>query len=143
MKIYLDICCFNRPFDDQESLIVYMETEAKLHVQELIRKDELQLCWSFVMDYENNANPFEEVRNRINEWRYIAGDDCELSDEITTKAAELMSLGLRQMDASHFACAICLNAKYFLTTDKKILNKSISEIQVINPIDFVRRLPNV
>ena len=37
MNVYLDICCFNRPFDEQSSLIVYLETEAKLHVQELVR----------------------------------------------------------------------------------------------------------
>jgi len=139
MKVYLDNCCFNRPFDDQSSLIVYLETEAKLHVQELIRQGDLKLCWSFVMDYENGANPFEEVRNRITEWKHIACMDCELTDEIAGKAAQLMTLGLRQMDASHIACAIHLKADYFLTTDKKVLNKPIAEISVLNPIDFVRR----
>ncbi|MCL1878539.1 MAG: hypothetical protein FWF80_06750 [Defluviitaleaceae bacterium] len=139
MKVYLDNCCFNRPFDDQASLVVSMETEAKLHVQDLIRQDELKLCWSFVLDYENGMNPFDEVRNRITAWKTLACDDCSLSNEISSKAAQLMSLGLRQMDASHIACAIYLGADYFLTTDKKVLNKRISEIPVINPIDFVRR----
>ena len=139
MKVYLDNCCFNRPFDDQASLVVYMETEAKLHVQDLIRQDELKLCWSFVLDYENGMNPFDEVRNRIAAWKTLARDDCNLSNEIASKAAQLMSLGLRQMDASHIACAIYLGADYFLTTDKKVLNKRIAEIPVINPIDFVRR----
>ena len=50
-----------------------------------------------------------------------------------------MKLGLRQMDASHIACAIHLEADHFLTTDKKIINKPITEISVLNPIDFVRR----
>ena len=139
MKVYLDNCCFNRPFDDQTSLIVSMETEAKLHVQELIRQDELQLCWSFVLDYENGMNPFDEVRNRIAAWKTLACDDCNLSNEISFKATQLMSIGLRQMDASHIACAIYLGANYFLTTDKKVLNKRVTEIPVINPIDFVRR----
>ena len=137
--MYLDNCCFNRPFDDQTSLIVSMETEAKLHVQELIRIGELQLCWSFILDYENGMNPFDEVRNRIAAWKTLAYDDCGLTNEISTKATQLMSLGLRQMDASHIACAIYLGAGYFLTTDKKVLNKRIDEILVTNPIDFVRR----
>ena len=140
MKIYLDNCCFNRPFDDQTSLIIHLETEAKLHIQELIRQGELSLLWSFVLDYENGANPFEEVRNRIAEWKKLACADCDLSDEIAAKASELMKIGLRQMDASHVACAIHLGAEYFLTTDKRILNKPITETVVINPIDFVRRL---
>ena len=139
MKVYLDNCCFNRPFDDQASLVIRLETEAKLYVQELIRQGEFKLCWSFVLDYENSANPFEEVRNRIAEWKSLASDDCDLTDAITYKASKLMTIGLRQMDASHIACAIHLGADCFLTTDKKILGKTVADIQIINPIDFVRR----
>jgi len=138
MKVYLDNCCFNRPFDDQSSLVIHLETEAKLYVQELIRQGRIELVWSFVLDYENSANPFEEVRNRIKEWKEFASADCGLSDEISTKARELMKLGLRQMDASHVACAIHLGADYFLTTDKKVLNKKIEGVKVMNPIDFIR-----
>jgi hypothetical protein len=36
-RIYLDICCFNRPFDDQTQLLVRLQTEAKLAVQDAIR----------------------------------------------------------------------------------------------------------
>ena len=59
MPIYLDNCCFNRPFDDQSQVRVLLETEAKLVVQERIRSGELQLVWSYIMDFENDANPFE------------------------------------------------------------------------------------
>jgi len=142
MKVYLDNCCFNRPFDDQSSLIVRLETEAKLHVQELIRQGHIRLCWSFVLDYENGANPFEEVRNRIADWKKLACADCGLTDGIADRAAALMTLGLRQMDASHVACAIHLGADCFLTTDKKILGKPVTGIPVMNPIDFVRGYPN-
>ena len=140
MRVYLDNCCFNRPYDDQTSLIIQLETEAKLYVQDLILQGKIDLIWSFVLDYENNANPFEEVRNRINGWRIFASADCNLSDEITIIATKLMEHGLQQMDASHIACAIHLGADYFLTTDKKILNKHIDGIIVLNPIDFIRRL---
>ena len=92
-----------------------------------------------MLDYENAAHPFEEVRNRINEWKTLAVADCDFSDEISNNAEQLMELGLRQMDASHIACAIHLNADYFLTTDKKILNKPITEIYALNPIDFIRK----
>ena len=138
MKVYLDNCCFNRPFDDQSSLIIHLETEAKLHVQELIRQGLIELTWSFILDYENGVNPFEEVRNRIAEWKNLAVADCDLSDEIAMKANELMGLGLKQKDAAHIACAIHLGTDYFLTTDKKVLNKPIQGIKVINPIEFIR-----
>jgi predicted nucleic acid-binding protein len=142
MKVYLDNCCFNRPFDDQSSLVIRLETEAKLNVQERIRQGKLDLLWSFVLDYENGAHPFIEIRNEIAEWKKLAIADCALSDEISGKATALMKLGLRQMDASHLACAICLGADCFLTTDKKIFRKQIPEIEIINPIDFVRRYPD-
>ena len=82
-------------------------------------------------------NPFVEKRIRIAEWRKIASVDCGLTDEISKKSAELMKLGLRVNDSFHVACAIFTNADYFITTDKGILNKGISEIKVIDPVDFV------
>jgi len=37
-KLYLDNCCFNRPFDDQSQMLVRLETEAKLFIQEGIKR---------------------------------------------------------------------------------------------------------
>ena len=139
IRIYLDNCCFNRPYDNQNNLLILLETEAKLFVQNLILTEKIELIWSFVLDYENNDNPFEERKKSINEWQYLAALDCDLCDEITDEARNLMKSGLRQKDASHISCAIYARADYFLTTDKKILNKSVSGTQLINPIDFVRR----
>jgi len=139
MRVYLDNCCFNRPYDNQNNLMVYLETEAKLFVQDLILKEELELVWSFVLDYENNDNPFEERKKSIISWKDLAVIDCDLCDSIADEANNLMKLGLKQKDASHIACAIYANADYFLTTDKKILNKPVSGIQLVNPIEFVRR----
>jgi len=51
MLVYLDNCCYNRPFDEQVSAAIRLETDAKLHIQELIRTGELKLCWSFVLDF--------------------------------------------------------------------------------------------
>jgi hypothetical protein len=139
MRVYLDNCCYNRPFDEQTSLIIQFETDAKLRVQELINLRSLELAWSFVLDYENDANPFEDVKEKIAEWKALASVDCDYSKDIAAKADELTCLGLRQMDASHLACALAASADYFITVDKKVLNKHIPGITVINPIDFIRR----
>lgn len=32
-RIYLDNCCFNRPYDDQLNLNIHLEAEAKLFIQ--------------------------------------------------------------------------------------------------------------
>jgi len=139
MLVYLDNCCYNRPFDDQSNLIVRLQTEAKLFVQEQIRIGILDLAWSFVLDYENAKNPFSDKKERIGYWRNLAKTDCVLTEFIRDKAKELMlQFNLKQADASHVACAIYANADYFITTDKGILKRNVKEINIVNPITFVQ-----
>jgi predicted nucleic acid-binding protein len=116
-----------------------METDAKLQIQESIRNKDNELVWSFVLDYENDANPRSEVRKKIAEWKHLAAEDVDYSSSIRERATEYMLLGLRQKDASHIACAVEAGCNSFLTTDKKILSKSIGGIELTNPIDYVRR----
>ncbi|KZX10756.1 type II toxin-antitoxin system VapC family toxin [Methanobrevibacter curvatus] len=50
----------------------------------------------------------------------------------------MTKLGIKSKDALHIACATLSSCEYFITCDKRLLNKNINEIKVINPIDFVR-----
>jgi len=142
MKVYLDCCAYNRPFDDQRNIIIHVETEAKLVIQQMVRDKKLILIWSDVLAYENSDNPFEERRVKIAEWELFASEKIEMNSEVFEKAKTYMENGLKQKDASHIACAVYANADYFITVDKKILNKHISDISVIDPVDFLRRLQN-
>ncbi len=65
MLVYLDMCCFNRPYDAQTQLRIRLETEAKLRIQEMIRNLEISLVWSYILDYEASFNPFEARRQVI------------------------------------------------------------------------------
>ena len=138
LKVYLDICSFNRPFDNQKQMKIRMETEAKLYIQANIREGVYSLCWSFILDYENNKNPYNERKKIIALWKDIAYDYCPSLNSILARGIELMKLGIKNEDALHIACAIEKECDYFITTDKKLINKTISDIVVINPIDFVR-----
>ena len=140
MKIYLDNCSFNRPFDDQTQLKVKMETEAKLFIQSEILSGRFKLSWSYILDYENSENPFDERKEAIQLWKNIAVDDCDANAELEELAEKLKINGLKSKDALHIACAIFTGCDYFITTDAKVLNKEIQGITVINPIDFVRKL---
>ena len=138
-KVYLDVCCFNRPFDPQDDIRVRLETEAKLEVQDRIQNKQLELVWSYVMDFENSANPFDERREAIEKWRRYALTDIGESKEALEKAECIMRKGIQSKDALHVACAIMAGCNYFLTTDDKILKKmkECDEIEVINPADFL------
>ena len=54
LRIYLDMCTFNRPFDDQNQLKIKLETEAKLFIQQGIVDGHYELVWSYILEYENN-----------------------------------------------------------------------------------------
>lgn len=139
MRVYLDNCCFNRPFDDQTSLTIRLETEAKLSIQDNIRVGKFALGWSYVLDYENVANPFEERKEEIQQWEELSDAFTEETPAILADMNRCVAIGLKPLDALHIACAIALECEYFLTVDKGILKKTtaISGIHIMNPIDFV------
>ena len=139
MKIYLDNCSFNRPFDDQSFMRIKLETEAKLFVQEKILIGKLQLIWSHILEYENMQNPFIERRNAIIEWKKIATKKIGDTKNVVARAYEFTRHGVKSKDALHIACAIEGKAEYFLTTDDKLLKKlaKTRELIVINPVNFI------
>ena len=144
MRVYLDNCTFNRPFDDQTQIRIKLETEAKLYIQEKIQDGTLELAWSYILDYENLANPFEERRRLIQNWKARASIDVDANLEILTKANILREIGLRNKDALHLACSVAAKCDYFVTTDDTILRKTISfeEVKVIDPLNFIRSIPH-
>lgn len=139
MRLYLDNCCFNRPFDDQSTLTIRLETEAKLHIQAAIRAKQYALGWSYILDYENAANPLDERRSEIQKWESLADSFVVETPAILATMEEIVSTGIKALDALHIACAQALECEYFLTVDKNVLKKArvIANIRVVNPIDFV------
>ena len=113
MRIYLDNCCYNRPFDDQKQLRVRLEAEAKLGVQEIILEKRVELAWSYILDFENELNPFEQRKVVVGRWKSHATVDTGETQEIVEKAEALIQIGLRAKDALHLACAIALNVTIF------------------------------
>lgn len=142
MLIYLDICCFNRPFDDQSDLIVRLQTEAKLYVQDMIRSGNLSLAWSAIMDVENAANPDINRKVAVDDWQKLGAVDISMSQRVEDIANELALIGVKPMDALHVASAIEAQAEYFLTTDKALLRKLAqhASLRVVDPVDFIRAL---
>jgi predicted nucleic acid-binding protein len=136
--VYLDNCCYNRPFDDQNQLRIELETKAKLHIQKQVVDGALSLTISFMSVTENNDNPFEDKRIPISEFFSNATSLVEPSDTITQTAKELVTHGLKPKDAIHAACAIESGCDYFLTTDDKLARFKDRRITIINPIDFIR-----
>ena len=74
LKLYLDVCCFNRPYDDQTQQRIQFESVAKLMIQSLIVDGDIDFTWSYVLEFENSKNPFLEKRNTILAFKQYASE---------------------------------------------------------------------
>lgn len=139
MRIYLDNCCFNRPFDDQANIRIRLEPEAKLYIQGKIINKEIELAWSYILDYENRFNPFEERRGTIDRWKSRAIVDIEETTDIIDNAQSIQRLGVKSKDALHVACSIEAKCNYFFSTDDNLLKKlsEFDKIKALNPLSFL------
>ena len=143
IKVYLDNCAYNRPFDDKSQLTIRMEAEAKLRIQEEIRAGVYELAWSYMNEFENNDNPYDDKREVIGAWEHIAAHICPPSEKILERGKQIQhTTTIRHKDSLNLACAIESGCNYFVTTDSKLLNKAglFPQIEIINPIDFIRKI---
>jgi len=139
MRIYLDNCCYNRPFDEQAQLLVRLETEAKLRIQEMMRSGEVEYVWSDILSQEVVNSPFRHRQEKILEWRRGALCTVEMTDEVIVAADELTERGLHAADALHVASAAIADCDYFITTDIRLLRcvRAYRETRVVNPMEFL------
>lgn len=121
MRVYSDNCCFNRPFDNQSQIRIYLESQAKLFVQKKINLKYIDLVWSYILDYENSFDPLKERLSIISNWRNKAILDLNENLNILNIAKSVKNQGINTKDALHIACAIEGNCDFFLTTDDNII----------------------
>jgi predicted nucleic acid-binding protein len=139
IKIYLDNCCYNRPYDDQIQPKVIIETLAKLYIQELVLNHKLDLVWSFILKYENSQNISEAKRMAILQWEKLSVEFVDKSKSIMELAREIEKVGIKSFDALHTACAITAQCDYLITTDKRMTKYQSDKIIICNPVDFINR----
>jgi predicted nucleic acid-binding protein len=144
MRVYLDNCVFNRPFDDQGQLLISLQTQAKLAIQERIRDGSLELAWSYILDYENAANPFEARRRFVATWKAYSVLDLDVSETIVAWSEDLTERGLWAKDALHLACARQAECAFFITTDRRILKeRAFGPLRIVDPVAFLSEAEEV
>ncbi|MBI5823339.1 MAG: PIN domain-containing protein [Chloroflexi bacterium] len=145
MKIYLDACCLNRPFDDQSQPRVHLEAEAILLIFEKLRQQEWHWTASEVLLYEINQNPDLENKQRVLSLISMANHMVEITDDLLTRAEELEGAGFDTYDAIHLASAKQAKVDVFLTTDDPIVkianrNKKLLDFRVENPVKWLEEV---
>lgn len=143
MRIYLDMCCYNRPYDPQDQLKIKMETQSKIHIQRFIESGKYELIGSYTLDYECSNVPVPMRKKAIKDFinNNISGYvGAERDAEISAIAERIMAANVKQQDAYHVASAIYAGCTYFITTDIRLLKYQTDEIKLVNPIEFITEM---
>ena len=145
MKIYLDTCSLNRPFDDQGQERIRLETESVMIILARLQRKEWIWLGSQVLEIEIDRAPDADQRSRL---KRIAGYMVQvvaIGQKELNRASELEKLGFSGFDAVHLACAESGGADIFLSTDDRLLKRAKRfakkiHVKVANPLDWMKEM---
>jgi len=137
-KVYLDTSVYNRPFDDQTQPKIFLESQAVVIILQMVETGMVDLVSSSVLEYENSRNPYPLKQEAMNRYLQMAEAIQMVDEAIRQRSEELGHNGLKAVDALHVACAEMLRSDYFITCDKRLINRCAGLIlKVVNPVGFV------
>jgi len=139
MKIYMDVCCLCRPFDDLKNRKIRLEAAAILTILDRCSQD-WELVGSVVIDDEISRFADIEKRLKVEQKLALISEYIELDETIFCRVRTFQKAGLKLFDALHLACAE--NGKtIFLTTDNRIITLAgkipAITITVQNPVHWL------
>ena len=142
MKIYLDVCCLNRPFDDQTQDRIHLEAEAILAVLNYSRMSGWSVIGSDAIDFEIGRMPDHDKRLKVQILSTLHDVYVKVDAGVERRSMELKQVGLKALDALHVSCAERAKAEVFLTTDDHLLskalqNRKILKVRIENPLRWV------
>jgi predicted nucleic acid-binding protein len=143
--VYLDICCLKRPFDDQRSARVEVETAAVAELVARAERGEIHTVRSPAHTFENDRNPREDRRLATAAWLKGASVEVGVTESATTRARELKELGFTPLDALHAAFAEAAGASWLATTDDRLIalgqrHEARLRVKVANPTHLLQEL---
>ena len=140
MRIYLDVCCLSRPFDDLSQDRIHLEAEAILSIISRCENMGWILLSSGVIDFEILRVPNIEKYGSVSELYTVAKEHHSLSQNMIDRAKELHHFGIKHLDSLHIAIAESAKVDVFLTTDDKLVNaakRANIGILVANPVTWL------
>jgi len=145
VRVYLDVCCLNRPFDDQTQDRIHLESESVILILKRLRSGNWEWISSEVVNFEVRQIPNAERRNRVESLIRYADRTILIESSIVKRAAALKKIDFGAYDALHLACAEHCDANVFLTTDDKLMRLAIKcssqlKIKVYNPLIWLKEV---
>ena len=141
LKLYLDNCCYSRPFDDLRQEKNNLEAQAIKVIIDKCWKNEFEIYTSDALIFEiSNIKDQIKKAKVIEVYNKLELTNIPFSDRITKRAIEIREYNIKNMDSLHIAYAESLNIDYLITTDRLLINASSRanlKVKVINPIIFI------
>jgi len=142
MRIYLDVCTLNRPFDDHTQDRVRLESEAVLTILSRSQTESWILLGSEIIDIEISKIPDDDRMQKVSLLSSISQSYIITDEDTEKRAIELEELDFKSFDALHIACAEKGEADVLLTTDDDLLrkasqNKGILKVKLENPVRWL------
>ncbi len=123
MRIYLDVCCFNRPFDDQTQEKIHLESEAVLIILSKIQSQHWELLGSDIIDFEISKIPDKERKKKVENFTQLISKKQSITNKLVQRAKMIEKKGIKPLNSLHIAAAELMNSDYMITTDKEIIKK--------------------
>src|SRR5436853_34623 len=105
MKIYLDVCSLDRPFDDQTQVRIRLEAEAVLLILEEVARGRYELLGSEILLDEIGQTPDLSRQARVRLLLKDINRLVQIGDAEAERARQLITAGFHAADALHLACA--------------------------------------
>ena len=101
MRIYMDVCCLSRPFDDLTQSRVYLEAEAVLSIISRCENGEWTLLSSGTIDFEIAQITSLEIQEQIYTLYASANEHTSITDEVIVRAKEFQASNIKYFDSLH------------------------------------------
>ena len=140
MIVYLDNCCYNRPFDDQMQERIHLESEAILAILKMGQVKRIVIAGSDILELEMNRMSDENKKRKVLDLYKAADIHIPYTSKIKKRSEEIVSISkIRTFDSLHIASAEEVNADVLLTTYdrfEKMAEKLDLKTRVVNPLRF-------
>jgi predicted nucleic acid-binding protein len=142
MKLYLDSCCYNRPYDDQRQERVHLEGEAVLAIINKRKQHDTEIIGSAALDIEIEQMGNTEKQEKVKIFYEQTVDrKVGYNADILKRSKELSKQSnIRTLDRFHLSFAEYAEADILLTTDdkfEKACSKLDLNIKVMNPLSYL------
>ncbi|MCM1212576.1 MAG: PIN domain-containing protein [Blautia sp.] len=140
MTIYLDNCCYNRPFDNQLQERIHLESETILTILKMGQMNKIVIVGSEILEFEINQMQDENKKRKVLGLYQVVNKRILYTEDIKNRSADIMRISrIRTFDSLHIAAAEAANAEILLTTDDKF-EKTAANLnlttRVMNPLKF-------